>query len=110
MTATKYLYNTTFAADSDIKEEVIEWISREFIPSAVDGGYFFASDPSPDILTVLGGEPGVTSIAVHLYTDLIENIQNWYADHGSRLFSYVMDRWCGKVVFFSTTLESLCAD
>lgn len=95
------LYNTTFAVDIDIEKDVIQWIEDVFIPSAVEDSCFF----SPQILRVLGGEPEVTSIAVHIYTDSIKQIENWYADHGSALFGSLIERWDGKVVIFSTTLQ-----
>ena len=104
------LYNTTFAVDTNLEKEVVEWIKKEFIPSAADNEYFFSEAPhSPDILRVIGGEPGVTSIAVHLYTDSVECIKDWYADRGAALFSDVLERWGERVMFFSTTLESLYA-
>lgn len=105
-----YLYNTTFAVDTALEKDVENWIKQQFIPSAIDGGYFLADNRhSPDVLRVLGGEPGVTSLAVHLFCESIDDIKDWYADHGSRLFSEIMERWDGRVVFFSTTLESLYA-
>lgn len=100
-----YLYNTTFAIDRDIESSVIDWLTSEYIPSAVADGFFTA----PDILSVINNDPDVRSVAVHLYTDDLSNIDNWYADHGARLFASVIERWQGKVVFFSTTLESLYA-
>ena len=105
------LYNTTFAVDTHLEAEVTEWIKQKFIPSATEENYFESNGRhEPDILRVLGGEPGVTSIAVHLYTDSIRNIEDWYADRGSQLFSEVMERWHDKVLYFSTTLESIYAD
>ena len=103
-----YLYNTTFAIDTAIEAEVIMWLKDRFIPEALEDGYFINEAPSGDIFRVLGGEPGVTSIAVHLYCDSIENIKDWYADRGSGLFSYILERWNQRVMFFSTTLECLC--
>lgn len=109
-----YLYNTTFAVDKGLEDELMMWLKADFIPSAIgkDGGemeckgYFENSDTyRPMVLSVLGGEPGVTSLAVHLYTSSIHDIEDWYADYGSALFSYVMERWNSKIVFFSTTLE-----
>lgn len=103
-----YLYNTTFAVDIQVEDDLINWLKKDFIPSAVDEKYFIISpELKPAILRVLGGEPGISSLAVHLYTDCIQNIEDWYSDHGSALFSDVIDRWQGRVVFFSTTLECL---
>lgn len=99
------LYNTTFAVDTDVEAEVIAWLKDEFIPSGIDEDYF----AGPQLLRVLGGEPGVTSLAVHFYSETVEQIEKWYADHGSRLFGRALERWQGKVMFFSTTLESLYA-
>lgn len=106
-----FLYNTTFAVDNAIENEVIDWLNSEFIPSAVDEEYFYGIDSkfAPMILRVLGGEPGVKSIAVHLYLDSIETLKDWYADHGARLFSHIMEKWGEKAVFFSTTLEVMYA-
>ena len=103
-----YLYNTTFAVDTSLEEDVIRWIKNEFIPSAVEDEYFLSdSGRAPAALRVVGGEPGVSSIAVHLYCESIVDIKDWYADRGARLFNDVIERWDGKVVFFSTTLEIL---
>lgn len=105
-----YLYNTTFAVESDLENEVVEWIKKDFIPSATEDEYFLDNPgASPHILRVLGGEPGVTSLAVHLFTESIEDIEKWYSDHGSRLFGSVIERWQSRVMFFSTTLEVLYA-
>lgn len=98
-----YLYNTTFAVDRTLEDAVIDWLSRSFVPSGIDEGYFVG----PQLLRVLGGEPDVTSLAVHFYAETIEQIELWYADHGSRLFSEVLERWENRVLFFSTTLELL---
>ena len=105
-----YLYNTTFAFDKELEKEITAWIEKHFIPSALQDNYFMASgSKSPDVLKVLSGGDETISVAVHLFTDSLENIKNWYADHGSRLFSEAIDRWPEKVVFFSTTLESIYA-
>lgn len=102
-----YIYNTTFGIEPSVKDDVMNWLRTEFIPSG-DGipgedTYIFR----PEILRIMNGEPGIVSLAVHFRVDSLEDIDHWYADHGSRLFSYVNERWNGKVVFFSTTLEIL---
>lgn len=100
------LYNTTFAIEAPLEKEVMKWLEDEFIPSAIDDGYFLSTEKHrPSIFKVMCGESGQVTLAVHLYTSDTEIIDKWYADHGSRLFSNALECWQGRVVFFSTTLH-----
>ena len=97
------LYNTTFAIDSEIESEVIDWIKTRFMPSAINEDYF----SSPQLFKVMSADNDVISLAVHLYCESPRHIEHWYADRGSRLFSEAIERWNQKCVFFSTTLVCL---
>lgn len=96
-----YLYNTTFGIDHTIQSDVLDWLKHRFIPSAEE--YF----SMPEVMKVLGDEPSSTSLAVHFRCSDISDINNWYADHGSRLFNEAQDNWPEKIAFFSTVLEIL---
>ena len=100
-----FLYNTTFGIDVSIEEQFIAWLRSEFIPtSTCDGEYF----DNPELFYVNAQqEQGIKSIALHLRAPNEEAINRWYEDHGSRLFNTIMQRWNGRAVFFSTTLELL---
>ena len=98
-----YIYNTTFAADPVVEDEMIEWLRGEFIPlSTADGAYF----TDAELMAVLPrGEQN--SYALHMRAESLGDIELWYADHGSRLFDHAQRRWGGRVVFFTTTLQVL---
>ncbi len=101
-----FLYNTTFAIDEAIEQDFIKWLKEEFVPAAVvdDGEYFSA----PEVMRVLHTpEPGTANFAVHLRAADRDNIEKWYADHGSRLFADLINRWNGRIAYFSTVLELL---
>ena len=98
------LYNITFALDTRIADEFISWLRTEFIPAALadDGEYF----TSPQLMRVCRTpEPGTTSLALHLHAESADDIERWYADHGSRLFAHMASHWADSAVFFPTTLE-----
>lgn len=98
-----YIFNTTFAAEPAVEKELIEWLHGELIPSAtVEGDYFTA----PELMRVLSQDEN-NPLALHMRAQTLDDIRLWYEDHGSRLFDYVQQRWGGRVVFFSTTLEVL---
>lgn len=100
-----YIYNTTFGIDPAIEREFLFWLKNEFLPSADSeksgGSYSF----SPEILRVINNDKEVISLAVHFRADSMSDIEDWYSDHGSELFSFVNEHWYQKAVFFSTTLE-----
>ncbi len=99
------LYNTTFGIDAAIEREFVEWLRTEFIPSATSDGEYFTA---PELFRVEAeSEPGVTSLALHLRACSRDDIETWYADHGSRLFDTILQRWPSRAVFFSTTLSEL---
>ncbi len=99
------LYNTTFGIDASVESEFLNWLRTEFIAvSTADGEYFTL----PELFYVNAQqEPGIKSIALHLRAQDAGDINRWYEDHGSRLFNTIMQRWNGRVVFFSTTLEMI---
>lgn len=99
------LFNTTFSFDPAIEEEFIQWLHSEFIPSAInDGEYFF----EPELFSFPGADdtPAV-NYALHLRAHSQNDINNWYEDHGSRLFAHILNRWPNRAVFFSTTLDKI---
>ena len=99
------LYNTTFGIDRAIEKEFIDWLRSEFIPSATADGEYFTS---PALFRVEAqNEPGATSLALHLRAASRTDIETWYADHGSRLFDELLQRWPSRAVFFSTTLSEI---
>ncbi len=100
-----HLYNTTFGVDKAVETEFLNWLKAEFIPSAVADSEYFTS---PELFKVgMEAEPGVASYALHLRAANVDDIARWYEDHGSRLFSTILERWNQRVVFFSTTLEAI---
>ena len=110
-----FLYNTTFVAETEETETLVRWLINSLLPTAIgkEGGeaYFLNQPPfSPQIMKVMGSGEESVSIAVHLYTDALENIENWYADYGAELFSEALERWNQRVMFFSTTLKSVYAE
>lgn len=98
-----YLYNVTFAADEAIAAELTQWLRHCFVPESADGG--LARGAVHRLLAQ--GEPGTVSMAVHLYADELADIDNWYADCGSRLFAHALERWGQRIVYFPTVLECL---
>ncbi|MDO4319275.1 MAG: DUF4286 family protein [Bacteroidales bacterium] len=98
------IYNITFALDSRLEDEFIGWLKNEFIPATtVDNGEYFTE---PRLMRVSHElEPGTRSLALHLCAAEADDIDRWYADHGSRLFASMIDRWADRVAWFPTTLE-----
>lgn len=97
-----YLYNTTFGIDPAIEQEFFTWLYNEFIPASTADGEYFSQ---PELFRVLTGEPGNNTFALHMRAADIDDINRWYADHGSRLFNDLIQRWHGRAVYFTTTLE-----
>lgn len=98
------VYNITFALDSRLEQEFVDWLQSEFIPATtVDDGEYFTE---PRLMRVCHElEPGTRSLALHLCAESAGDIDRWYADHGSRLFSDMIGRWADRVAYFPTTLE-----
>lgn len=100
-----YLYNTTFAADEALADKLTMWLKHQFIPEATGEG---SPMHSPSLLRIAAQhEPGTVSLALHMYADSTDDINDWYADCGNGLFAQILEQWQGRVVFFSTTLEVL---
>ncbi len=98
-----YIYNTTFGVDPALETEFFNWLNAEFIPASVaDGEYFTA----PELFKVITNDPENNAFALHMRAAATDDINRWYADHGARLFDYIMQRWGGRVVYFTTTLEA----
>lgn len=98
-----YLYNITFAAEEAVEDELLQWLKYCFLPECAD-----CQMTDPGVFRIMGrSEPGTVSIAVHMYAPSVEDIENWYADCGSRLFSDALDRWGQRVVFFPTMMECI---
>ncbi len=100
------LYNTTFAIDPELRDEFIAWLRDEFIPTATADGEYFESARLFTVDT-LQPDSEALSLALQMETSEVDNINLWYADHGSRLFDHIMNRWPGRAVFFSTTLTGV---
>lgn len=99
------LYNTTFAIEPSIEQEFLQWLHSEFIPSATADGQYF---DSPELFRIesRAGDDAI-SFALHLRASSRDEIETWYADHGSRLLAYLMQHWNGRALCFSTTLTAL---
>lgn len=99
-----HIYNITFGVDPEVKNEFLDWLRSEFISASVEDGEYFSS---PELMKVMTTDTSVDSFALHMRCSELNAISLWYEDHGSRLFDYIQNRWNGKVVFFTTTLEIL---
>lgn len=100
-----HIYNTTFGIDTRIENEFIDWLRHEFIPTAVEDGEYFTGHELFRVATQ--ADPGVISLALHLRAEDTADIDRWYADHGSRLYAEILNRWNGSAVYFTTTLEGI---
>lgn len=99
-----HIYNITFGIDPGVKNEFLNWLDTEFIPTSIDNEEYFTS---PELMKVLTSDNSVESYALHLRAPGPDEISLWYEDHGSRLFDYIQRHWNGRVVFFATTLEKV---
>lgn len=98
------IYNITFGVDNSVLTEFVQWLRDEFIPKSLAESEYF---PSAELMKVVNDDPAVTSLALHLRADSVNDLNLWYEDLGSALFDHIQKRWSGSVVFFPTTLEVL---
>lgn len=99
-----YIYNVTFAADQALETELAQWLRHCFAAESSDA----EGISSPTVMRIMAqAEPGTVSLAVHLHADDLADIDNWYADCGSRLFAQALERWGQRVVYFPTVMECL---
>ncbi len=98
------IYNITFGVDNLVCTEFIQWLRDEFIPVSLAENEYFAG---AELMKVVNDDHEVTSLALHLRADSVNDLNVWYEDCGSRLFDYIQRKWAGRVVFFTTTLEVL---
>ena len=97
-----YIYNVTFSVDKEIVPEFIEYVKSVFIPASLECAGF----SNPLLTRVLHEiDPKTTNHTVQFHVESVEDINYWYEDKGSLLFSNIMDIWSTKVVFFQTALE-----
>ncbi len=100
-----FIYNITFGFDKSLEKQFIGWLKYEFIPTSTEDNEYFSS---PELFYVrTQQDPGVNTVALHMRANSKADIDNWYSDHGSRLFDSIMKQWNGSVVFFATTLEAV---
>lgn len=99
-----YIYNVTFSVEKEIIEEFIAFVKSEFIPLSLECDGF-----SRPVLARVSHDldPKTSNFALQFSADTVEDINLWYEDRGSGLFSRVMSRWGQRAVYFQTVLETI---
>lgn len=95
------LYNTTFHIDSAIEDVFIAWLKSRYIGQASTHGF------RQPLLTRLINqlEPGCTSYALHLRTELPSLVKQWEDGEKISLTQEMFCLWGERALSFSTTME-----
>lgn len=96
-----YIVNTSFHIVENIEPEFVEWVRKEYIPSALNQEFF----TSPLFCRLLVQvEEGTISYAVHFRTDNIEAAKKWFEGEGAVLKQkFPADR----MLHFTTFMEEI---
>ena len=99
-----FVYNITFAVARRIEADFIKQLRSDFIPAALEGGDL----SNPRLARVMHSpDPDTATYALQFEAPTIDDINFWYEDAGSRLFSSLLESRATDAAFFTTTLEIL---
>lgn len=96
------LVNTTFFADEDLSNELLEWLRADYI-AAINASGIFAE---PLLLEITAHrEPGTVSYAVQALGLDDDKAAEWSDSNGARLACDAAARWAGRVLCFTTIMN-----
>ncbi|MDR1402448.1 MAG: DUF4286 family protein [Tannerellaceae bacterium] len=98
------IYNTTFHIDTDILDDTLSYLAKNYIPEAIAGGLLH----QPYVRRILQtNEDSGESYAVQFHVKNIDALNDWLEKEGRRLQQDLLDRFGNKLTGFTTLLEEI---
>ena len=97
------ILNTTFYVHESIDSQFHQWISQEYIPSALKAGL---STPTVARL-LMEPQEGMSGYAVQLVSESIIPAQTWHDNEAASLRGLLSGKYGERILFFTTYMEQL---
>lgn len=98
------IYNTTFSVEEGLNNQFLEFIGKEYIPTAIKGNMI--SSPRLSLIHSADAEAGL-SYALEFKVANIEILELWNNKTGKELIIMLMTKFQQKVLCFSTVLQPI---
>ncbi len=97
------IFNTTYHTAPQTKQALVEFLQKEYIPQALEGGFL----QQPQLARVMADESEGSSIALQFEVKDEATLEEWYAVVGDSLNDKIGQQFGQNVAGFSTLLERI---
>ena len=104
LTTKMIIFNTTFHADDDVKDQFLQYLKENYIPTASSSGFLFAPRLS---LIHRQHEEGGVSYSLQFSIKNVDTLNHWLSTSGAELQQELTKSFGNKVMGFITLLEEI---